>query len=128
MKQSPIFVRTHDLVSWILQATRKFPRDQRFSLAQRLQTHAFDLEDKLVAASLDSQHAAQHLIQADIALANLRKTLLHCHDLNLLTPNQVRHAGELAAEVGRMLGAWRNPPAGKEARPKPRITEAGAGP
>lgn len=128
MKQSPIFVRAHDLVLWILQTTRKFPREHRFGLALRLQNQGFELEDRLVAASLDIQQTADHLLQADIALANLRKTLLHCHDLGLLTPNQVRHAGEMAAEVGRMLGSWRSAPAGKEARPKPRVAEAGAGP
>lgn len=128
MKQSPIFVRTHDLVLWILQTTRKFPRDHRFGLALRLQTLAFDLEDGLTAASLDAQHTADHLLQADITLTKLRKSFLHCHDLGLLTPAQIRHAGEMAAEVGRMLGSWRNASTGIEARPKPRVAEAGAGP
>lgn len=53
---------------------------------------------------------ADHLIRADIELASLRKALLLCLQLELLTPNQYRHASEMTAEVGRLLGAWRKPP------------------
>ncbi|MCA9928029.1 MAG: four helix bundle protein [Anaerolineales bacterium] len=107
MKESPIFTRTHDLLFWLLQATRKFPRDQRFVLARRLQDQAFALQDALIAASLDSRVRAQHLLCADIQLTGLRKTLLLCHQMEILAPGPYRHVSEMTAEVGRLLGAWR---------------------
>lgn len=107
MKESPIFTRTHDLLLWLLRATRKFPREYRFTLAQELHRQLFALQNALVAAGLDRTGQATHLLQADIALTNVRKTLLLCHDLGLLSADQYRHVSELTQEVGRLLGGWR---------------------
>lgn len=107
MKESPIFTRTHDLLKWLLPATRKFPRQYRFTLAERLLHQAFALQDALLAASLDRNRQAEHLLQADLALAGLRKSLLLCYELDLLSAGQYRHVSELAQEVGRLLGGWR---------------------
>ena len=106
MKESPIFTRTHDLLLWLLNATRKFPREQRFMLAQRLVDQAFALQDALVAAGIDRQGQQRHLQRADMALVGLRKTLLLCLDLDLFQEGQYRHASAMTAEVGRLLGGW----------------------
>ena len=37
MPESPIFTRTYDLIRWLIPVTMKFPRMQRFVLAERLQ-------------------------------------------------------------------------------------------
>jgi len=113
MQESPIFNRTHDLQLWLLRATRNFPRDQRFVMAKRVQQQVFALQDHLVAANRDKAHTPVHLLQADMALISLRKSLLLCHQLTLLTPGQYQHVSQIDAEVGRLLGAWRKQPAGK---------------
>ena len=107
MNESPIFTRTHDLLRWLLTVTRKFPREQRFTLAQRLQEKGFALQDAVTAAGLDRQRAPEHLLAADIALTGLHKSLLLCFELELLNAGQYRHGSALTAEVGRLLGAWR---------------------
>ena len=106
MDESPIFTRTHDLLVWLLRATRKYPREYRFTLAERVCDRAFTLQDALVAAAIDRERRSDHLRQADIALTGLRKTLLLSLDLSLLKPNQYRHASEMTAEIGRLLGGW----------------------
>jgi hypothetical protein len=110
MNQSPVFTRTHDLLLWLMQATRKFPREQRFVLARRIQDQAFALQDALTAASLDKANAAAHLIQADIALTSLRQSLLLCHQMGLLNGGQYQHVSGMDAEVGRLLGGWKKNP------------------
>ena len=107
MQESPIFTRTYDLLRWLLAATRKFPREQRFVLAARVQDAAFDVQAAITAAAQDRSHTAEHLVKADVALSLLRKHLLLCHDMALLSADQYRHASELTAEVGRLLGTWR---------------------
>lgn len=111
MKESPLFTHTHDLLLWLLQATRKFPREHRFGLGQRLPALGFAFERAIIAAALDKRYTTDHLIQADIELASLRKALLLCQELELLTPNQYRHVSGMTAEVGRLLGTWRKPQA-----------------
>lgn len=107
MKESPVFVRTHDLLLWLLRATRKFPREYRFTLAERVNHQAFALQDALVAAGLDGRRQAEHLLQADMALTGLRKSLLLCYELQLWDAGQYRHVSGLVQEVGRLLGGWR---------------------
>ena len=105
--ESPIFTRVHDLLLWLLPATRKFPRDQRFTLAEPLRTCAYALQEELTAAALDTAQTREHLVAADIALNLLRKRLLLCYELQLLSAGQYRHVSELTKEVGALLGAWR---------------------
>lgn len=106
MKESPIFTRLHDLLRWLLQTTRKFPRDVRFALAERLVQQGFALQDALIAASLDRPQQAHYLLQADIQLTGLRKTLLLAYELESLNAGQYRHVSEMTQEVGRLLGGW----------------------
>ena len=107
MNESPIFTRTYDLQRWILNASRKFPREQRFVLARRLHDQIFALQDALTAAAIDRGRQGRHLIEADVTLSGLRKTLLLCYELNLLKPGQYRHVSAMIDEVGRLLGGWR---------------------
>ncbi len=105
-QQSPIFSRTHDLTKWLVQTARRFPRDQRFLLAQRLLAKAFELEDALVSANVDRGRTQEHLTAADVALTGLRRALHLCNDLEYLSDGQYGHASAMVAEVGRLLGGW----------------------
>ena len=37
MQESPIFTKTYDLLTWLLPATTKFPREHRFVMAKAVQ-------------------------------------------------------------------------------------------
>ena len=112
MPDSPIFVKTHDLLIYVLPLTLKFPRDYRFSLASRIQTCALDLQRALVRATKTKRAAdlADALIQADIELAELRLDLRLALDLKLIEPRPYAHAARLMDEVGRILGGWQKKP------------------
>jgi hypothetical protein len=107
MNESPIFTQTHDLMRWLLNATRKFPREQRFVLAQRINQQAFAFQDALTAAGLDQRNRRAHLLRADIELSGLRKTLLLCNEMGLLEDGPYRHVSEMVMGVGKLLGGWR---------------------
>ncbi|MCP4363435.1 MAG: diversity-generating retroelement protein Avd [Chloroflexi bacterium] len=119
MKQhspSPIFVRTYDLLLWLIPCTLKFPRSQRGALARQLQNEAFSLQRALVQAAKRDQLQAD-LQEADIALTNLRTYLRLSMDLKLISMGQYKHAAELVSEVGRLLGGWqKKTPQNQESR------------
>lgn len=107
MNQSPIFSRTYDFLLWLLPQAAKFPRLYRFTLAERIQRHALDLQETLIAAGLrPGPERALHLRAADTQLAQLRQLLRLCADLELLTLGQYEHAAALLTEIGKLLGAW----------------------
>lgn len=106
MSESPIFVRTYDLLLWLIPAVERFPRSQRPVLGRAVQEAALALQEHLTAASKSVAPPAK-LEQADVALALLRTRLRLCYDLRLLSLGQYEHAARMVAEVGRLLGGWR---------------------
>jgi len=105
MKQSPIFVKSYDLMAWLVPRTLGFPKSQRGVLARRVQAHLFAFYEALVDAGL-SQAPQPHLQRADASLTKLRTYLRLCRDLQLLSVRQYGFASQQVAEIGRLLGGW----------------------
>jgi cytosine/adenosine deaminase-related metal-dependent hydrolase len=108
MQESPIFAKTYDLLLWLMPATTKFPREQRFVLARAVQETALRFQECLIEAGVGHGRQRSHaLVEADVELTKLRFYLRLCQDMKLLKLSQYRHGAEMVAEVGRLLGGWR---------------------
>ena len=106
MEESPIFTKTYDLILWLLPATQKFPKDQRFVLAKRIQDTVFDFQEALIAAGMGIEKA-HHLQSADVLLRQLQLYLRLSHDMKFITIKQYEHVSRMTVEIGRILGGWR---------------------
>jgi len=107
MNESPLFVRTHDFLLWLLPQVQKFPRVYRFSLAERVQHIAMDFQDFIVSAGKSKNEERRIWLQkADIALEQLRFWLRFSKELDLLHIGQYEHSARMLVEMGRLLGAW----------------------
>lgn len=51
MKESPIFPKSFEILEWILNHTRKFPKHQRFVMAKRIEEAALAFHDNLIWAT-----------------------------------------------------------------------------
>ncbi len=105
MKESPIFSKTYDFVSWLIPLTVKFPRQQRFVLAAALQREALQFQSLLIEAAHQRQ-PREMLIAADAELDKVRTHLRLSRDLTLISPSQYAHAARLLVEMGKLLGGW----------------------
>jgi hypothetical protein len=120
LRESPIFVRTYDLLLWLVPRTLKLPREYRFGLAHRIQDAAFALQRALLEAALagNAEQEQAMLQRADVELSALRLKVRLSHDLKLLDDRGYKHAAGLMDEVGRLLGGWkRRRKAGTERQP-----------
>lgn len=107
MQESPLYVRTYDLLLWLIPQVLKFPRAHRFGVGERIQRQALDFQDALTAAGKYSGAERKRCLQqADVQLAQLRTWVRLARDLELISLRQYEHAARLLAEVGRLLGAW----------------------
>ena len=106
MKESPIFAKTYDFLKWLVPLTVKFPRHQRFVVAQAMQQSALSLQERLIEA-VRLPDTARHLQVADVELDKLRFYLRLSYDLGYINLGQQRHGGQMIAEIGRLLGSWR---------------------
>ncbi len=107
MRQSPIFVRTYDLIQWLLPHANGWPRQYRFTLTQELVRAALRFQERILEATLTDE-TGRRLAQAEVELAKVRLYLRLGYDLKLLAPGQYAHVSELIGHVGRLLGAWRS--------------------
>jgi len=123
MAPSPAFARAYDLLKWLLPATAKFPKQQRFVLARQIEDAAFAFHGALLRAP----RSAAALDEADVQLAALRVYLRLACELKYLTVAQYEHAARLADELGRLVGGWKRR-ASTVATTAPRGRDVGAGP
>jgi len=105
MQESPIFVKTYDLMKWLLQHTQKFPKSQRFVLAQRINEAILNFHDLLIKTTKSSRKL-QILFEADYELERLRLYLRLSKDLAILSFDQYEHAARNVVEIGSLLGGW----------------------
>lgn len=107
MNASPLFVRTHDFLLWLLPQVQKFPRTYRFTLSERIQRQGMEFQDCIVSAGKSkAEERRAWLAKADILLEQLRFWLRFARDLELFTLGQYEHAARMLVEMGRLLGAW----------------------
>lgn len=105
MKDSPLFAKSYDFIRWLIPQTVKFPREQRFVVAERLQGAAMDFMECLYAATNRLEQTTA-LYRADIKLKQVRFYLRLSHDLRLIDIDRYEHASRCIEELGRLLGAW----------------------
>jgi len=105
MKESPIFILAFETLTWILEHTRKWPKDQRFVLARRIEEAAFDFQDHLVYAA-KATSPLPYLQQADAHLTRLRLYNRLALKLKLFAFGQYEYLARALDELGRLLGGW----------------------
>ncbi len=110
MSQSPIFVKTYDLLLWLIPRTTKFPREQRFVMARYVQDAALRFQEYLIEAGTwpptNKRDKLIALNKADVELTKLRFYLRLGRDLELFDSGQHQHVSRMVDEIGRLLGGW----------------------
>lgn len=105
---TPLFVKTHDFLIWLLERSQRFPKNLRQSHTLKLESTAFDFQESiLMGNAAQGAERGKWLERADGKLVCLRALLRLSFDLKLLAGTQVRFAAERVDELGRLLGAWR---------------------
>ncbi len=105
---TPLFVKTHDFLLWLVRHTQRFPKNLRQTYTRRLEDLGFEFQEAiLMANSVRGDARRRWLESADGKLVCLRAMLRLAYDLELLAGNQVKYAAEHVDELGRLLGAWK---------------------
>ena len=105
--QSPIFVKTYDFLLWFIPLTLKFPKSQRFLLAERLSKLALDFYDVILTAVMEPTRETELLQEADRLLTKIRLYVRLSYDLKCISLGQFEHASRRVDEIGRLIGGWK---------------------
>ncbi len=102
-----IFVRTFDLLTWLLPHAEKFPKAQRFIVTQRLLNAALNFQEALFDANAQTgRRRLEVLEKADAELGKLRLYLRLVFQWQWFSEGQYQHISAMIAEIGRLLGGW----------------------
>ena len=106
-KQSPIFVKTFDILKWLIKTTEKFPKSQRFFIAKRINDAIFDFYEILVEAAVKKDYNLRELLKdADAKLIKLRHYVRLAMELGYLSFKQYEYVIKEMEEIGKLLGGW----------------------
>ena len=106
LRESPIFVKTYDLLLWIQNHTGHYPKHERFRLAKRIEDTAFEFYDQILRAAL-VEEKAHELKEGELLLKKLTTLCRIAKDSNYMTPNQYLFVSEKLVELARLIHAWK---------------------
>lgn len=104
-KEPPLFIKTYDFLLWLSQETIRFPRSQRFALAQRLENEGLELLKRMTFARLGLDKR-ENLSICDGQIQILRVLLRMARDLQVLSFGKYESGIKQLDEMGRLLGDW----------------------
>ncbi len=106
--QSPIFVKTYDFLLWLIPLTLKYPKSQRFLLAEKTSKLALEFYDLILEGAFRQTNMVDFFADADLLLNKIRLYLRLSFDLKCISMNQYEFASRSLDEIGRLLGGWKN--------------------
>ena len=105
MKPTPVVEKHYQLILWMLPKIGKFPKDQRFLLADRIERILLDILEMLIAA-VYSRNRREILIQVNLKLDVLRFMMRIAYDMKYVNLAAYDFFSRSILEVGRMVGGW----------------------
>ena len=100
-----VLTKIHDLLVYLVPQLAKFPRDQKFLLADRIESKVLDVQERCLRAYY-SRDKRGHLIEANMGLEIIRHLVRLSHDLRLMSPKSYEHVSMRVDGIGRMIGGW----------------------
>lgn len=101
----PALERMQQFLLWLVPTVEKFPRSQKFTLGDRIQTAALDVLERIIEATY-TKSRAKSLNAANLGIEKLRILFRLAADLRVLDLRRYEHAARSLDEVGRMVGGW----------------------
>jgi hypothetical protein len=98
---TPLFVKTHDFLLWLIRHTQRFPKNLRHSYTLKLELMAFDFQEAiLMANAVRGQSRSNWLATADGKLVCLRReTFAQCRQALRTHPTVYHSIREFNARV-----------------------------
>ncbi len=103
-----VLARWEEFTEWLLEHTGRWPKVLRFTLTQRIESHALDVVEKLVVARYDRVARKKLLAEVNLTLERVRHLLRLARARNAMPAASFESAARSIDEVGRMLYGWRS--------------------
>ncbi len=104
-RTGPALERMQQFLVWLVPTIEKFPRSQKFTLGDRIQSTALDVLERLIEATYTRARSSA-LGAANLGLEKLRILLRLAADLRVIDLRRYEFSVRSLDEVGRLIGGW----------------------
>lgn len=104
-RTGPALEKFQQFLHWLIPTIEKFPRSQKFTLGDRIQTTALDVLERIIEATY-TRVRNKILGSANLGVEKLRVMIRLATDLKLMDLRRYEFAARNLDEVGRMIGGW----------------------
>lgn len=104
-KEVDAVAKLYDFLLWIIPKLEKFPRSQKFLIADRIETIMLDVLELLIEAAY-SKRKAGPLRAANLKIEQLRYLIRLSKDLKLLSLKSYEFSARSIDGVGVSVGGW----------------------
>jgi hypothetical protein len=101
----PIIRAFYDFLLWISPKIGKFPRDQRFTLGERMERQLYEILENLIRAKYRRERRAL-LEDVNLGLEILRFQIRLAKDFKCLPLKSYGTAAGHITDIGRQVGGW----------------------
>jgi len=99
--------KTYELLLYLVPELEKFPKSQKFLLADRIQTKTLEVLEYLIEGYYRPHpEKIEPLRKVNLELEKLRYLVRLSHDLRLFSHQKYGVISEKVNEVGRIVGGW----------------------
>jgi len=106
-EREDVLIKIYDLLLYLIPQLEKFPRSQKFLLADRIETKVLDIQENLIEAYYTTAQQKLPVLQrTNLRLEQLRYLIRLSHDLKFFTHDRYGLLSEKINEIGKMVGGW----------------------
>ncbi|OGC23313.1 hypothetical protein A2291_06600 [candidate division WOR-1 bacterium RIFOXYB2_FULL_42_35] len=105
MEGPKVVTCSYDFLRWVVPHIAKFPRNQRYTLGERIENKVIGLLELLIEAQY-SKDKTNALKNANLEIEKLRYLFRLSHDLRLINLKSYEFAARYLLEIGSQVGGW----------------------
>ncbi|MCX5750006.1 MAG: diversity-generating retroelement protein Avd [Candidatus Saganbacteria bacterium] len=105
MEGPKVITLAYDFIKWAIPHIVKFPRNQRYTLGERVENKLFFLLELLIEAQY-SKDKANVLKKANMEIEQTRYLFRLCHDLRLINLKTYELSSRQLMGIGAQVGGW----------------------
>ena len=105
-KHLPIYKLTYELLQRVMDSTKEFPREFKFTLGQKMKDEAIELVVLIYRAN-SAENKSTHLDMILERLQVLELLLRLCLDMKVFPPKKYAATVEMTASIGKQANGWR---------------------
>lgn len=106
LKDLIIFHKAYDFFKWSHLITAKFPKFEKFVLAQQIRNCCLLLIEFIIEAN-NSVEKSEEIFEIEVSLEKLRIFYRLAFELRYIGVKQYENTAKMLDEIGRLLGGWK---------------------